>query len=103
MVTMTKAAADQVRKSAQEGNLEGLALRLAAKRKDDGSIDYGMGFDEPSEEDVLFNSEGVKVVVSPAHVHLLNGASMDFVEIAPGEYQFIFLNPNDPHYRPPTE
>jgi iron-sulfur cluster assembly protein len=102
MVTVTKAAAEQIRKSAQEGDMEGLALRVAAKRKDDGGIDYGMGFDEPTDEDVLFNTEGVKVVVSPAHVHLLNGASMDFVEIE-GEHRFIFLNPNDPHYRPPSE
>jgi iron-sulfur cluster assembly protein len=28
---------------------------------------------------------------------------MDYVEIEPGQFRFIFLNPKDPHYTPPTE
>jgi iron-sulfur cluster assembly protein len=28
---------------------------------------------------------------------------MDFAEIEPGRHHFIFLNPKDPSYKPPTE
>jgi iron-sulfur cluster assembly protein len=103
MFTVTKAAAEQIRKSARESNLEGMALRVAATRKSDGSFDYGMGFDDVNEEDIQFSSEGVKLVMSPAYVELLNETTMDFVEIEPGQHSFIFINPKDPNYSPPKE
>ena len=34
---------------------------------------------------------------------LLNGVVLDYVEMSPGEFQFIFMNPNDPHYVPPVD
>jgi iron-sulfur cluster assembly protein len=36
------------------------------------------------------------VLVSNSSKDLLAGATLDFVEISPGEHQFIFINPNDP-------
>jgi len=36
-------------------------------------------------------------------VPLLDQATMDYVEIEPGQFHFIFLNPKDPNYRPPCE
>lgn len=101
MFTVTKAAAEQIKKSARESNLEGMALRVAATRKADGSFDYGMGFDDVNEEDIQFSSAGVKLVMSPAYVELLSDTSLDFVELEPGQYNFIFINPRDPNYSPP--
>ncbi len=103
MFTVTKAAAGQIRNSASSGDAEELALRIAATRKPDGAIEYQMGFDEVGVEDVLLNSRGVDVVFATAHKELLNGTVLDYVEIEPGEFRFIFMNPNDPHYRPPVE
>lgn len=103
MITLTRSAAEQVKKSARESNLEGLSLRLAAKRLEDGSFDYGMGFDSEAEEDIKFKCEGVNVVVSPPYMELLNGVTLDYVELEPGSFNFIFLNPNDPSYSPPKE
>lgn len=103
MITVTKAAADQIRKSATDGNMEGLALRLAATSKPDGSLDYGMGFDDIAQDDVAVEAEGVKIIIGPQHVGLLKGATMDYVEMEPGVFRFIFLNPNDANYSPPTE
>lgn len=103
MFKVTKAAASQIRASAQNGDAEELALRVAATRKSDGAIEYRMGFDEVGVEDVLLNSRGVDVVFANAQKELLNGAVLDYVEIEPGEYRFIFLNPNDPHFRSPIE
>jgi iron-sulfur cluster assembly protein len=34
---------------------------------------------------------------------LLDEAIMDYVEIEPGQFHFIFLNPKDANYQPPTE
>jgi iron-sulfur cluster assembly protein len=103
MFKVTPAAAEQVRKAAQQGGTEGMALRLAAQQLPDGSIDYRMGFDDPSEEDIRFNCEGVDIVMTPEQVPLLDEAVMDFVEIEAGAAQFIFMNPKDPHYRPPQD
>ncbi|MEA3277943.1 MAG: iron-sulfur cluster biosynthesis family protein [Pseudomonadota bacterium] len=103
MFKVTAAAAEQVHKAAKQGGTEGLSLRLAAHQKPDGSIDYRMGFDDAAEEDIRLSSEGLDIVVAPEYVPLLDGATMDFVEIEPGQFHFIFVNPKDANYSPPTE
>ena len=101
MITVTQEAARQIRESARQSNAEGLPLRIAAQREDDGAIHYAMGFaDDEHEEDLHFNSEGVEIIVSPLSLHLLDNTIIDFVELDSGEKNFIFKNPNDPHYRP---
>ena len=89
MFSVTKAAAEQIRTSAEQGNMGDLALRIAATKKPDGSLDYAMGFDEPGEEDIEVKTEGVKVVIAPQHVPLLKGAAMDYVELEAGTYSFM--------------
>jgi len=103
MITLTDAAAKQILKSAEEGKMDNLALRLAAKQKPDGSMDYGMGFDEIRDDDMTFQCEGVEVVIAPEFGPLLKGATIDFVEFQPGDMRFIFMNPNDANYTPPAE
>ncbi len=104
MITLTPAAAKQVRHSAREGKMEGMALRVAATRNPDGSIHYGMGFDDTSREgDMKFTSEGIEIVVAPTSLELLDGTTIDFVELEPGKFEFIFLNPRDPNYKPADE
>ena len=103
MFRITHAAADQVRKAAQQSGAEGMVLRLAARQLADGSIDYRMGFDDAADEDIRFNSEGVDIVMAPEQVPLLSHAVMDYVELHPGEFQFIFLNPKDANFTPPSE
>jgi iron-sulfur cluster assembly protein len=104
MFTVTQRAATQILISAQQNNLTGLALRLAPQRNPDGSIEYNkMGFDQINAEDIHLTCEGIDIVFEPIYKELLNGAIMDFVEIEPGYFSFIFLNPNDPNYIPPNE
>lgn len=103
MLTLTDTAAAQIRANLDPGAPDGLFLRIAAKIQADGSIEYGMGFDEMREEDVKVSTQGVEVVVNRAMQELLEGAVMDYVELEPGQFHFIFLNPNDPNYVPPTE
>ena len=103
MFKVTPQAAEQVKVAAEQGGTAGMALRLAAQKRPDGSIDYRMGFDEATEDDIRFNSEGVQIVIAPEFVPLLDAATLDFVELEPGDSQFIFLNPNDANYAPPSE
>ncbi len=103
MFRVTQSAAAQVKVSAQQGGTDGMPLRLAARQKPDGSIDYLMGFDEVTEEDIRFTSEGVEIVMAPESVPLLDEALMDYVELEQGEHQFIFINPKDANYSPPTD
>lgn len=103
MFTVTKDAARQIRESARSGNMDELALRISAQREADGSIGYKMGFDEINAEDVLLNTGGVDVLITVPDKELLNGTVLDYVEVEAGQYNFVFLNPNDPHYVPPAQ
>jgi iron-sulfur cluster assembly protein len=103
MFKVTPQAAEQVRVAAEQSGTAGMALRLAAQQRPDGSIDYRMGFDEGTDDDIRFNTEGVEIVMAPEFVPLLDSATLDFVELEPGESQFIFLNPQDASYVPPAE
>lgn len=95
MITVTSTAAEQIRLAATQNDAAGMALRIAARREFDGSIQYGMGFDDTSEEDIQVSTEGMTVLVAPEHQALLNGATLDYVELEPGDFRFIFVNPND--------
>lgn len=104
LLTLTPMAAKQVRIAADNGDMQGLALRFAAKEKDGGGeFEYGMGFDEPKDDDIVFTSEGIEIAIAPQHGPLLKGTVVDYVEWSEGEYRFIFMNPNDPSYVPPKE
>ncbi|WJW74354.1 iron-sulfur cluster assembly accessory protein [Thiohalobacter sp. IOR34] len=104
MITVTPEAAKQIRESARQNRMEGMPLRVAAQRNADGSIHYGMGFDDVGrEDDQRFNSEGIELVVAPPSLPLLEGTTIDYVELEPGSFEFIFINPNDPNCQPPAE
>lgn len=101
MITVSKAAAEQIKESAKKSDAEGLGLRLAAQKKEDGSLQYAMGFaDRDMDDDVFFESEGVKIIVSAGCYELLKNTELDFVKLDDNEeMQFIFKNPNDPNYK----
>ncbi len=103
MFKLTATAAEQILKAANQGGAEGMSLRLAAAQQPDGDIDYRMGFDELTEDDIRMTCEGIDVIMTPEQVPLLDQATMDYVEIEPGQFHFIFLNPKDPNYKPPME
>lgn len=101
MLTITEHAAKQIRAAAKQGHMEGMALRIAAKRKPDGGIEYAMGFDDIDGKDTRISVHGVDVIVAGTSTELLKDAVLDYVELEPGDFQFIFMNPNDAHYVPP--
>lgn len=103
MFKLTEAAVQQVKRSAEHSDSVGYSLRLAAKAKQDGSIDYLIGFDVATDEDIRVQAGDVEIIMAPEYRHLLEGATMDYVEIESGEYRFIFLNPNDETFIPPSD
>ncbi|MBT9612720.1 MAG: hypothetical protein IV108_05575 [Burkholderiales bacterium] len=91
---VTPQAAEQIKNAAQQGDLvEEPNLRIAARALPDGSIDYGMGFDEQREFDLELVSQGVNILIGSTSRALLEGVTLDFVELEPGQFHFIFIPP----------
>jgi iron-sulfur cluster assembly protein len=103
MITVTPRAAEQIKQSASQSDAAHLGLRIAVRETAHGGFDYGMGFDEAKDDDMVFTSEGVEIIVAPEFGPALKGTTVDYVEMEPGDYRFIVINPNDPHYVPPQE
>jgi len=102
MFKVTSAAATQVKVAATQGGTEEMSLRLAAQKRPDGTVEYKMGFDYASDEDIQLSCEGVNVLMAPEYVPLLDQTTLDFAELDDGDKQFIFLNPEDSSFRPPA-
>lgn len=99
MFKLTAAAAAQILRAVQdEPDQEMVFLRVAAKIDNDELV-YGMGFDEERENDLILESEGIRLLISPRSQEYLETATLDFVELRPGEFQFIFVNPQDAELR----
>lgn len=91
MITITPQAAAQIHKAAETGGTQGMSLRVAARRLDDGSVEYMLGFDDIGDEDLEYTIAGVHVLISEFSKDLLRGVTLDFVELNPNEFQFIFV------------
>ena len=102
-VSVTEAAAQIIKKSAFESQTDNLPLRVAVTKKQDGTFHYGMGFDDVGNtegKDSTFHSNGIDIVVSESSIELLKGTVIDYIELEPKQFNFVFLNPNDPNYTP---
>ncbi len=102
MIKLTEAAEKQIVQSAKDGGMAGLPLRIAVRRKDDDSFHYAMGFDDKTwEGDLMVRVRGVDVIISNGSRDLVRDMTIDYVELEENQFNFIFLNPNDPAYVPP--
>jgi iron-sulfur cluster assembly protein len=93
MFTVTPGASREILAAAERSDAIGMALRVAARQADDGSIEYGMGFDDMREDDESVDFAGVKVVLGAPSKALLAQTVLDYVEVTPGEHDFVFLQP----------
>jgi iron-sulfur cluster insertion protein len=91
---VTDAAADKVKSLlAEEGNTE-LALRVAVRPGGCSGFSYEMFFDSDiADDDVQTEHGGVKVVIDPASVQHLGGATLDYKDGLQGA-GFSIANPN---------
>lgn len=93
MFNVTSAAAQEILAAAARSDALGMALRVAARQVADGSIEYGMGFDEAREDDEPVQFGALTVLVGLPSKPLLEGTELDYVEIEPGRFDFIFAPP----------
>jgi iron-sulfur cluster assembly protein len=96
MLSLTPAASQEILAAAQRSNAAGMALRIAARQVADGSIEYGMGFDEQRDDDEPVEFGALKVLVGSPSRPLLDGTVLDFVEIEPGRHEFVFIPLDEP-------
>lgn len=91
MITVTPAAARQILLAAEEAGMEEPLLRVAAQYDDaTEDIEIGMGFDDRREQDEEIACEGVILLVSPTSRPQLEGTVLDYVEVEPAEFHFVF-------------
>ena len=93
MFAVTPSAAEQIVRAAAEQPEGGgrPMLRVAAKYDEkDGELVYGMGFDDERDDDLIVDTGGLAVLISPHSQPLLENTTLDFTEVQPGEFQFIF-------------
>jgi Fe-S cluster assembly iron-binding protein IscA len=102
MITVTEAAAERIRAALAESEDSELALRAAARRAADGSIEYAIGLDERRERDTEVACGDLTVLVSPPSLALVDGLVIDFGEVEPGQSAFLFYRAADLPAAPPA-
>jgi len=92
-ITVTEPAARQILKSLIKRG-KGVGLRLAVKTSGCSGFAYALEFvDEPEATDIIFENFGVKVIVDPKSLTVLDGTELDFAREGLNE-GFKFNNPN---------
>ena len=92
-ISLTDAAADRVSKYL-EARGKGVGLRLGVTRTGCSGYSYVINYADSVEgEDVVFEDRGVKIVVDPEALELIDGTEVDFVKNGLNE-AFSFRNPN---------
>ena len=93
-ITLTTAAADAVQDLLAKRELEGYGLRIYIKGGGCSGYQYGMALDNNfRDEDLVTESDGVKVVIDEVSIEYMRGATIDFVDDLMGS-GFKVENPN---------
>jgi iron-sulfur cluster assembly protein len=92
-ISLTSAAADRVRSFLGRRG-QGVGLRLSVKKTGCSGFAYVVNYaDEVGADDVVFEDQGVKVIVDRASLGYIDGTEVDFVKQGLNE-AFRFRNPN---------
>lgn len=92
-ISLTENAAKRVR-SFLEKRGKGIGLRLGVKTTGCSGLAYVLEFvDEFSDEDEVFESHGIKVIVDPKSLVYIDGTQLDYTREGLNE-GFKFENPN---------
>jgi iron-sulfur cluster assembly protein len=93
MIKITDAAAAQIKIAGHDPDVSDMVLRIAAKRLNDDSIQYGMGFDQEREADELVIVNGIELLIAKPSLPFVQGVTLDYVEMEAGDMRFIFIPP----------
>jgi len=93
-VILTENAARRIAMLREQEQAQDAWLRIAVSGGGCSGFQYGFSFDDRrNDDDVVFERDGVGVVVDEVSLDLLNGAEIDFVEDLMGA-AFQIRNPN---------
>ena len=92
-ISLTESAAERVNKYLGARG-DGVGLRLGITKTGCSGYSYVINYaDEIGQDDVIFEDRGVKIVVDPDALLLIDGTEVDFVKNGLNE-AFRFKNPN---------
>ncbi len=93
-IVVTESAARRIAFLKRQEDAAGAFLRIAVSGGGCSGFQYGLSLDDSRhEDDVVFEKDGVAVVVDEVSLGLLGGAEIDFVEDLMGA-SFRIKNPN---------
>ena len=92
-ITLTDSAAERVR-TYLETRGKGIGLRLGVTLTGCSGYSYVINYaDKVEDSDLVFEDKGIKVIVDPDALKLIDGTEVDFVKNGLNE-AFSFRNPN---------
>ena len=92
-ISLTDSAAERVHNYLQARG-QGIGLRLGITETGCSGYSYVINYaDEVAANDIVFEDKGVKIVVDPEALKLIDGTEVDFVKNGLNE-AFSFKNPN---------
>jgi iron-sulfur cluster insertion protein len=93
-IVLTENAARRIAALQVQEQVDNALLRIAVSGGGCSGFQYGFSFDDQrNEDDVVFERDGVGVIVDVVSLDLLDGAEIDFVEDLMGA-AFQIRNPN---------
>ena len=93
-ITVTESAAKRIAFLREQEQVGDANLRIAVSGGGCSGFQYGLSFDDQTNpDDLVFERDGIGVVVDDVSLDLLNGAEVDFVEDLMGA-SFQIRNPN---------
>jgi iron-sulfur cluster assembly protein len=93
-INLTERAAKQIRKIKENENLDSeLYLRVAVEGGGCSGLSYKLGFDIKTDDDDIYESQDIEVIVDPKHIIYLNGIEIDYPDGLDAR-GFTFQNPN---------
>ena len=93
MITMTESAVQKVAEYLQDEENKGKTLRVFVEGGGCSGFQYGLAFDDPVEDDSIFEFGTVKVAVDPQSAPYIKGSQVDYVETLEAA-GFKVSNPN---------
>jgi len=94
IIEVTPIAAERLAKVLSEQDEVGSMLRIMVMPGDNGSFQYMMGVEkEPKSDDIVIETDNIRVLVDPESAPLVEGAQIDYVDglMRSG---FVISNPN---------
>ena len=94
MINMSEVATQQLRTLLEQQENPNLGLRVFVYPGGCSGLSYGMAFeDETSDEDLIFENQGLRLIVDENSAHYLQGAQIDYEDSLMGG-GFRIFNPN---------